>query len=130
MKIEWVTPKPTRSFIPKLKKRASEKTLELAKAVWLGAVERSPVASGEFRASWNISQGVPNYNTVGSPDSSPGSSGASLPPPTMPNIEVAPLRNARYFVSNGKEYAGYIEYGSITLPPRLVLQRSIEAAVR
>ena len=127
MKLQWVTPVPSKSFIPKLRKRTSEKTLELAQAVWTGVVERTPVGSGELRASWNLSLGAPNYQTVGAVDSSPGPSGAPLPPPTLPNIQAANLRNARYFVANGKTYAGYVEFGSPTTAPSLMLERAVRS---
>ncbi len=130
MRLTWVTPPPTKRFIPRLRMQASKYALDIAKAVWQGAVDRTPVASGELRASWNLSFGAPNYSTVGDATSSPGRSVAPLPPPSMPNLKPVPLRNAKYYVSNGKEYSGYVEYGTVTIPPQMMLDRAVKAATR
>jgi len=127
MKVSWTTPKPSKLFIPLLRRKAAKKTLRIAEAVWQGVVDRTPVASGELRASWNLSLGAPSYETVGSPDSAPSGSGVSLPRPEMPQLQVPVLREAKYFVSNGKGYAGYVEYGSSTRPPALMLTRAVKA---
>lgn len=125
--VNWVTSKPTLSFIPFLKKRASKRALEIAQQVWQGAVDRTPVGSGELRASWNLTAGQPSFHTVGEKNSSPGSASGTVPLPAMPKITPLPLRTARYFVSNGKGYAGHVEFGSISIQPHLMLARAVQA---
>ena len=123
--ITWYTAKPTKSFIPFLKTKAAKKSLDVAKAIWKGAVDRTPVGSGELRASWNLSVGSPSYKVVGSTDSSPGPSAATIPSPSMPNIRVPNIGQAKFYVTNGKSYARYVEYGSKTITPRLMLTRAV-----
>lgn len=127
MTINWVTNKPSFSFIPKVRKRASEKALEIAKAVWQGAVDRTPVRSGELRASWNLSKGSPDFSTVGLASGASRNSGVPLPSPTMPNLKASALSSARYFVSNGKEYVIPVEFGSTTVIPHLMLTNAIRS---
>lgn len=127
MKLVWKTPKPTFSFIPKLRLAVSQHALDLALQVWNGAVDRTPTLSGELRASWNVSKGSPNYKVVGLPRSSPGPSLSPLPRPTAPALVAGSLRSAKYFVTNGKSYAGHVELGSVTVPPHLMLTRAIQA---
>lgn len=130
MRLTWTNGTPVARFIPFLRNRASVKTLNVAKAVWQGAVDRSPVASGELRASWNLSVGAPNYETVGDSNRSPGKLSVPLPPPTLPSIQPLPLKNAKYFVANGKEYASFVEYGTVSISPQLMLSRSVAAVKR
>jgi hypothetical protein len=128
MSLTWLTSKPTLSFIPKVRREAAQRALNIAENVWQGAVDRTPVASGELRASWNLSRGKVNYSTVGLVDSSPSITGSSLPPPQMPKLSAGSLGSAVYHVSNGKRYAPHVEFGSATITPRLMLTRSIQAA--
>lgn len=122
MRLRWISPKPVESFVPKIRRKAAEHTLEIAQAVWLGAVNRTPVATGELRASWNLSQGGPDFSFVGH-----GVSSGQLPPPSMPGLEVQALSSSKFFVTNGKPYAGHVEFGSSTIMPHLMLTRAIQA---
>jgi len=122
--ISWATAKPSFSFIPKLRKEAAQFTLDIAVAVWEGAVDRTPVHSGELRASWNISPGKPSYEVHGLPDRAADSI-SPLPKPGLPLLKVGSLRRPKFFVSNGKTYASLVEYGSATNVPRLMLTRAI-----
>jgi hypothetical protein len=125
MRVYWTTGKPTLSFIPFLKKRVAKKALEVATTIWEIAVDLTPASSGELRASWNLSQGQPNFSTVGPSDSSPGT-GPSIPKPTKPVIPEVELRDAIFYITNGKAYAGHVEYGSNTIPPHLMLTRALQ----
>ncbi len=127
MNITWSTPKPSTSFIPKLRKEAAQKSLDIAIQIWKGAVNRTPVASGELRASWNLSTNVPNFTTVGDSNSSPGRTDSILPKPTVQKIVPGPLGSTRYFISNGKSYARKVEFGTRSISPHLMLTRAVRA---
>lgn len=126
MRLVWTTPKPTDSFIPKLKKAVSQLALDKAMNIWLGVVDRTLVDSGELRASWNLSVGKPDFTTVGEAHSSPGSAGGTLPKPSRPKLQAVPLINARYFVANGKTYGPHVEFGTQSIRPQLMLTRAIQ----
>lgn len=128
MKVSWVTPKPSFSFIPRVRKAASQKALDLATTIWQGTVDRTPVGSGELRASWNLSRGSPDYSVVGEKDSSPGPGAVVVASPTAPNLKAGVLSSARYYVSNGKTYAIHVELGSSSIKPALMMTRAIQAA--
>lgn len=69
-----------------------------------GFVSRSPVYTGNFRASWNVSEGRAVYVKVDS-----GSPAAALPPPV---IKVKSLsRFPVMYITNGQPYAQKLEYG-------------------
>jgi len=127
MKISWVTPKPAFSFIPKVRKAASQKALDMATAIWQGTVDRTPVGSGELRASWNLSRGRPDFSVVGEKDSSPGPGLVAVAKPTAPNLTAGVLSSARYYVANGKLYAKHVELGSASIRPHLMMTRAIQA---
>lgn len=127
MRLFWKTTKPTASFIPKLKVKASKIASDIALQVWNGAVDRTPVASGELRASWNLSVGRPNFTTVGNKNSSPGVGVSALPRPVTPALVKVPLNKARYFIANGKSYANNVEHGSNTIRPHLMLTRAVQS---
>ncbi len=126
MKLSWITPKPTKSFIPKLRRQASQRVIDIATAVWQGAVDRTPTRSGELRASWNLTPGRPSFESVGNPDSAPDVTTA-LPKPVAPVLKPTVLLQAKYFISNGKSYARYVEFGSSSISPHLMLTRSVRA---
>jgi len=121
VKITWRTPKPSFSFIPKVRRNVAQRALNIAQLVWQGTVDRTPVASGELRASWTLSKGRPNFIDIS------GSSVGILPAPSMPIIPITTLGSAKFFISNGKSYVGHVEYGSPTNTPRLMLTRAIQA---
>lgn len=123
-RISWSTAKPSFSFIPKLRKEAAQLTLDIAIQVWNGAVDRTPVQSGELRASWNISPGKPSFAVFGLPDSAAARI-SPLPKPGLPLLKVGSLRRPKFFVSNGKTYGPYVENGSATNVPQLMLTRAI-----
>ena len=124
--LTWIGPKPTQSFIPKIRSAASKRALDIAKAVWIGVVDRTPAMSGELRASWNLSAKRPNYTTVG-PSDSASQLATPLPKPSLPNISPSILSNARYYVTNGKTYVKPVEYGSPTTVPALMLTRAVQS---
>jgi hypothetical protein len=122
IKMTWKSPKPSFSFIPRVRRAAAQRTLDIAEAVWQGAVDRTPVDSGNLRASWNISKGKPILLSMNT-----GVSGAPSAAPGMPALTVTALGSAKFFVTNGKDYAGHVEYGSSTITPKLMLTRAIQS---
>lgn len=129
MRVYWATSRPTASFIPFLKRRVVKKALDVATRVWDLAVDLTPVRSGELRASWNLTQGSPSYDVVGLPDSA-SDFGSPMPRPAKPNLPDVDLSDAVFYVTNGKKYAPYVEYGTKNNPPRLMLTRAIQIAGR
>jgi hypothetical protein len=129
MRVYWKSGTPLASFIPFLKLRVVKKAMETATTVWEIAVDLTPVNSGELRASWNLSQGEPNFTTVGSPDGA-SRSGVPIGKPGKPILPEVDLSDAVFYVTNGKRYASYVEYGSPNNPPRLMLTRAVQIAGR
>lgn len=129
MRVYWKSATPLASFIPFLKRRVSRTALESATKIWEIAVDLTPVNSGELRASWNLSQGEPNYATVGSPESSKRS-GPPMGKPGKPVLPMVDLNDSVFYVTNGKRYAPYVEYGSPKNAPRLMLTRAVQIVGR
>lgn len=69
-----------------------------------GFIDLSPVASGSFRASWNVSEGVPIFKVVdgGNPD-------VPLPPPMF--LVKAKSHFPIFFITNGQPYGQRLEHG-------------------
>lgn len=93
---------------------------ETSYKLWDAVIKLSPVRTGQYRASWVMSTGAPQFNSVergGSPDS-------PLPPPKRPTLrssEKLPL----VFLTNAKPYAERIEYGWSSQAPYGVLINAI-----
>jgi len=105
---------------------ASQRAIDIATQVFEGAVDRTRVNSGELRASWNLSKGFPSFVVVGKADSSPGNTGTVLPKPTAP-VFTPTIFGQKYFVTNGKTYAVFEEFGTATQTPQLMLTRAVQA---
>lgn len=125
-KLFWVSPKPTKSFIPKVRRQAAQRALDIAEAIWIGVVDRTPAVSGELRASWNLSRGKPDLSVVGKINGSPAS-GSPLASPTMPKLKAGALTSAKFYVTNGKSYGPLVEFGSPTNIPRLMFTQAIRS---
>lgn len=94
---------------------ARKATLEVFRAVVL----RSPVASGRFRANWNVNYGAPLYAVTDSTDRTRGVAEANRSL-TLPVGGVV-------FLSNGLPYAKRLEYGySKQAPNGMVRTAAIE----
>ncbi len=119
------------SFNPKIadlndfidKAIATEKG-RLAVKVWQKAVDLSPVYSGSYRASWQISIGALSFKYNNS-----GSAKNSVPAPTAPSITVAGKAMDKVFVSNGAPYSFLVEYGGPMNPAHHVAYRAVSASV-
>jgi len=120
--ITWKTGLPPQ-IDKRLKEAVEKKAYDLANLVFKGVVSRTPVRTGQLRASWNVSPDSPNFNTVGPREKSTGSAAAPLSPPPPASFQRS--RTATYHVSNGKTYAEQVEFGSPTNRPHLMLARTL-----
>lgn len=120
----WST--PPSPFVDDLEEFVAQYTLNLAKLIFKKAVEYTPVHSGELRASWNLSWGQPDYSTEGDQDKSPRHPTVTAPKPRVPPF--SPRKGATWYVTNGKRYAEFVEFGTALMWPRLMLTRAIEEA--
>lgn len=75
--------------------------METTRRIFKSVVEKSPVRTGSFRASWDIFTTEEFTDVVG------GSPVAPLPPPSVPPMQ----RRSTYYITNGKEYAQRLEDG-------------------
>lgn len=125
-KLFWASPKPTKSFMPKVRRQTAERALNIAEAIWTGAVNGTPVNSGELRASWNLSRGKPDLSVVGKINGSSANT-SPLAAPTMPKLKAGALTSAKFYVTNGKEYGPLVEFGSPTNVPRLMFTQAIRS---
>lgn len=92
------------NFMKTVNLSVERKTLEVSEAVYDGVVERSPVDTGGFRASWNASVGEPNNEVVVG-----GSSENPLSPPTFPDLDVKGMKPV--YITNNTPYGLELEHG-------------------
>ena len=79
-------------------------------------VARSPVLTGSFRASWQVSFGAPEYAKVNSEDKN-----APLPAPVFVWPEGYRFGDMIY-ITNGQPYAQRLEYGWSSQAPHGVVR--------
>ena len=81
-------------------------------------IEMSPVYRGHFRASWNVSEGAPQFKyTLGGSPSSPLSG---------PRFQVRSTKDFPvFFITNGAPYAKKLEYGSSEQAPYGIVRVTI-----
>ena len=100
-----------------LKNRA----IELASSVFEGVVDRSPVYTGNFRASWRLSHSSEDLSvTTG------GSSASPLPAPKTPKLVNAPDFPVIY-VTNATPYSIRLEYGWSKQAPSGIIRTTIDS---
>jgi len=97
-------------------------TRNSAIAIHKYCVDYSPVDSGAYRASWNISEGSPEYKWVGRQNhwSSP------LPEPAVPKLSTLFYRT--FYVTNGAPYALLLEQGHSDQAPMGVMREALKWA--
>lgn len=105
-------------------KTLSKEKAELAIRVWGKAVDLSPVYSGSYRASWQISIGALSFKYNNS-----GSERNSVPRPTVPSITLAGKAFDKVFVTNGAPYSYLVEFGGPSNPAHHVARRAVGASV-
>jgi len=114
-----------KEFIGVVNAKVYELTRSRALAIFDYAVKISPVDSGAYRQSWNISEGSPVFFYAGKSSDLLG----VLPPPSAPtNLSTKFYR--KFFVTNGAPYAMRIEHGWSGQAPLGVLRQAIKATAK
>lgn len=104
MPMEWDTsPDKVVAFV---QEETKSHTYATANRLWDEIIRLSPVYTGQYRASWNmtVDREVTKTVDIG------GAPGAPLPPPKRPYLRSSQKLPTVYIV-NGKPYAERIEYG-------------------
>lgn len=94
----------TARFRKRIGENVTRRAERITQSLVNGFIDRSPVWSGDFRASWNVSEGTPVYieRTDGKPDN----------PTAPPNFTVrARTQFPVFYITNGQPYAERLEYG-------------------
>lgn len=99
-----------RQFLTTVNDSVARKTEELAEKIFDGVVDRSPVSSGGFRASWSAMKGSPTFQYVIG-----GSPGNPLPRPSYPKIRVK--AGEAIHITNGSPQGGRLENGHSSQAP-------------
>ena len=116
MNMRWdLNPK---DFMPEVENSLKKMTNELAEAVFDGVVERSPVDTGSFRASWTIGVNEPDMSEV-----TGGASGSPLGAPTYKRPNFSKFDQIHIF--NGKKYAYSLEHGHSGQAPLGIVEVTI-----
>lgn len=107
-------------FIPEVTDTYKNQVVGLAKRVFDGVVSRTPVYTGNLRASW-VAAPFEDYSVkIG------GSKENQLPPPTFPS-ELFSLLPDVIYVMNSTSYAGLVEFGGPKNVPRAMVQLTINS---
>jgi hypothetical protein len=106
-----------RTFLGGEVRKKAEQTAQL---LFMTCVDLSPVYTGNFRASWNVSEKIPIYKDIygGSPES----------PLAPPSVKVKATSDfPKFYITNGKPYAVKIEEGwSRTQAPAGVMREAVK----
>jgi hypothetical protein len=105
-------------FRNKIGEKVKQKAERVTQTLVDGFIEMSPVYRGHFRASWNVSEGVPRFVQAkgGSPEAPLGS----------PNVRVRATKDFPvFFITNGQPYGKKLEYGSSRQAPNGVVRVTI-----
>src|ERR1043165_6093565 len=99
-----------------------KKCEEVAIEVFAGVVQRTPVETGNLRASWRM-----NAEEVDNSVSSGGTIESPLSPPQIPK-EIDGLKDFPIiYVTNSKPYAELVENGGPDNPPAHMVKHTIES---
>lgn len=99
----------------------SEEIAELANSVFNGCVDRTPVRSGNLRASWRIEYG-------GSPDMSSFVIGGTPDSPmSAPTAGKIPKGALNVYIVNCTPYADLVEDGGPKNPPHHMLALTLQS---
>lgn len=93
-------------------------------------VDISPVDTGAYRASWQITEGSPSYYFVGRQPRGKHSLSAvptRLPPPVAPT-GLSTKFYRKFYVSNGAPYAYRLEFGWSIQAPDGVIREALKYA--
>lgn len=111
------------NFLNSVNTSVASKTREVSEAIFDGVVERSPVDTGSFRASWNVSVNEENLNRVEG-----GSSSSPLSPPRFPNINVNNF--SKVFITNATPYGPQLENGYSGQAPQGIVAATLASLNR
>ena len=94
----------------KVGESATKKAERVTQQIIDGVIRRSPVLTGSYRASWNVSEGYPEFKDIENRNEA-----NPLGPPTF-NVK-AKAHFPKFFVTNGRGYALIIENGTYKSAP-------------
>jgi len=118
--VEWnLDPDKALADLVKVHKAKCE---AIALRVYAGVIERTPVVTGELRASWNLSHTSPDSTVVHG-----GSVGNPIPAPSVPESIAGLPDFPVIYVSNSTPYAENVENGGPKNAPRHMLQLTLES---
>lgn len=108
-----------RDFIKEVNISVKKAAVELASVVFEGVVDRSPVYTGSFRASWRMKLGSEDLSVTdgGTPD-------APLAAPKTPKLTNIP-NFPTIFITNAKPYGLRLEYGWSKQAPNGMIKTTI-----
>ena len=108
-------------FMMSVRDSVKKKSIELATAVFEGVVDRSPVYTGNFRASWRMSHTTEDLSETDS-----GSADSPLPAPRAPRLSNVPDFPVIY-VTNARPYSIKLEYGWSKQAPSGIVRTTIDS---
>lgn len=93
-----------------LREEAKKKAIRIAQEIVNGVIARSPVLAGDYRSSWNVSEGSMEFkfNNNGNPAS---------PTPAPAIVVSSNVALPHFYITNGAPYAQQLEKGSSTQAP-------------
>jgi hypothetical protein len=107
-------------FLPKVQGDIVDLTVTIAERIFDGVVSRTPVYTGNLRASWVVGVGENYYRATG------GSPSNVLPPPTFP-AGLRSMKPQLIYIMNTTPYAGLVEFGGPKNIPRAMVQQTLSA---
>ena len=110
-----------RDFLNDVKISLKNHAVELASAVFEGVVDRSPIYTGNFRASWRLSHTSEDLTTTTGGD--PKSPLAAPKTPRLSNVPDFPV----LFVTNATPYSIRLEYGWSKQAPNGIIRTTIDS---
>lgn len=111
-------------FMRTVEKDHTELVIEKAEDVFRGLVNRSPVRTGRFRASWRMAHSSPDL--TGEPEVVGWKEGmAPLAAPKVPKLSGVP-KNPIIYITNSTPYGKYLDVGSTARGPLNMVKLSIQ----
>lgn len=117
MKSKWN--RLPREFIGTMNLSIITRNKRIAFKLFDSVVELSPVRTGQFRASWQMTINYINNTVVIG-----GAPGNPLGPPKRPNLDLKTRRD-KVIISNAHRYGEYLEYGTPNMAPVAMVRKSL-----
>lgn len=127
-----VTPASLLAAEKKLTAAAERKIMHAFRALHQTTLDWSPVNTGKFARNWNASEGAPVFTDkpgLGTPTRAtntvdlPNGTEEFRPDAEDESISTQPIKitlGRSYFLANGSEFAGDVEYGRVPTHPHIV----------